>query len=87
MGRLAALAYISPISRLYLAYISPISRVYLAYISPISRLYLAYISPAEVGRLAARDAREQRGRAGRRRRIEDLHPLLLGLTRLRVGLG
>ena len=39
------LAYISPISRLYLAYISPISRLYLPYISPISRLYLACISP------------------------------------------
>jgi len=31
----------APISRLYLAYISPVSRLYL----PISPLYLAYISP------------------------------------------
>merc|ERR1712232_496011 len=44
------LAYISPISRLYLAIRSPDGRTvepepYLAHISPISRLYLAIRSP------------------------------------------
>ena len=37
------LAYISPLSRLYLASISPISPLHLPYTSPMSRLYLPYI--------------------------------------------